>query len=92
MGAEVDLTQENAEIREAALLVLDAQVMPWLVDQLQAQWPRRTGTSAEAWSYDGSNLVNSIQYTEDIRTRDGLATDTVLQPLVNQAAQRTWTL
>ena len=92
MPAEVDLAQENAEIREAALLILDGQVMPWLVDQLQAEWPRRTGTSAEAWRYDGNNLVNAVPYTEDIRTRDGLATDTVLQPLVNQAAQRTWTL
>ena len=92
MDADVDLTQEDAEIRRAAQAVLDGQVMPWLVDQLQAQWPRRTGTSAEAWSYDGHNLVNVVQYTDDIRSRDGLATDTVLQPLVTQAAQRVWTL
>ena len=92
MDADVDLTQEDAEIRRAAQAVLDGQVMPWLVDQLQAQWPRRTGTSAEAWSYDGHNLVNAVQYTDDIRSRDGLATDTVLQPLVTQAAQRAWTL
>ena len=92
MDADVDLTQENAEIRQAAQAVLDGQVMPWLVDQLQSEWPRRTGTSAEAWRYDGSNLVNSVPYTDDIRSRDGLATDTVLQPLVNQAAQRVWTL
>ena len=92
MDADVDLTQEDAEIRQAAQAVLDGQVMPWLVDQLQDQWPRRTGTSAEAWSYDGHNLVNVVQYTDDIRSRDGLATDTVLQPLVNQAAQRVWTL
>ena len=92
MPGDVELAEENAEIRQAAQAILDGQVMPWLVDQLQAEWPRRTGTSAEAWRYDGNNLVNAVPYTDDIRSRDGLAVDTVLQPLVTQAAQRAWTL
>lgn len=86
----VDLTDERAQALGLAGLILDEQVGPWIEDQLHETWPRRTGTSARAWNYASGNLTNNVDYAEHIRTRDGLAVDSVLQPIVTEAASRRW--
>jgi len=87
---KVDLTAEAAQGWEAALAVRDQQFGPSVEDELHANWPRRTGTSERAWSYTPGLLANNVDYTEYIRTRDGLATETVLQPILTEAAARPW--
>lgn len=87
----VDLTDALRQLEVESQLVLEHRVMPWVVGELHAKWPRDTGRSAESWRFDGGNLTNSAPYTEYIRQGAGLATSTVLDPIITQAATRAWT-
>ena len=87
----IDLSDALQQLEVESSSVLERQVMPWVVGELHAKWPRDTGRSAESWRFDGSNLTNSAPYTEFIRHGGGLATSTVLDPVITQAASRTWT-
>lgn len=87
----VDLTSEGAEILAEARKVLRSKVLPGIVEDLHSAWPKRTGRSAAAWVQAGDTVLNPLDYAAGIRTRDGLATDTVLQPILNLAQDKTWT-
>lgn len=87
----VDLSAERELALELAQHTLESQVGPHVQDELRARWPRRTGRSADAWTYVPSLLTNSVDYTEDVRVQGRtLALDSVLQPIVTEAQQRRW--
>ena len=86
----IDLSDALAQLDEQAAAALDETVMPWVVGELRSEWPRDTGRSAESWRFDGQNLVNSAPYTEFIRHGGGLATETVLESIIDRAVSRTW--
>lgn len=90
-GVTVDLTAEMAQAAQLAGEVIDQQVGPWVEGELREKWPRRTGRSADAWTYSGGYLSNNVEYTEAVATRDGPAVQTVLQPISNEARDRAWT-
>ena len=87
----IDLSDALRQLDAQAADVVASQVMPWVVGELRRDWPRDTGRSAESWRFDGDNLRNDVPYTEYIRQGGGLATSTVLDPVITQAASRTWT-
>lgn len=86
----VDLTEVRREFeRQAGALWLRA--MAKLSLDVKREWPKDTGKSAAAWAFNGRQLRNDVPYSEHIRHGGGLATDTVLTPLIEQAVRRTWT-
>lgn len=87
----IDLSDALRQLDFESQRVLERQVMPWVVGVLRRDWPRDTGRSAESWRFDGDNLRNDVPYTEYIRQGGGLATSTLLDPVITQAASRTWT-
>ena len=86
----VDLSDARREFeRQAGKLWL--RIMVKLSLDVKREWPKDTGKSAAAWGFDGRYLRNDVPYTEHIRHGGGLATTTVLTPLIDQAVRRTWT-
>lgn len=90
-GVIVDLTAEMAQGKRLVADILDRQIGPWMESELRAKWPRRTGRSANAWTYSSGKLSNAVEYTEHIRTKDGSAAESVLQPITKEAQTRAWT-
>ena len=90
-GVTVDLTAEMAQAVQLATKVIDRRVGPWMEGELRAKWPRRSGRSANAWTYSSGKLSNAVEYTEHIRTKDGSAAESVLQPITKEAQTRAWT-
>lgn len=88
----IDLTAETQQARDIVSGVVNEQVGPWIADQLQARWPRRTGRSADAWTWDAGSqqVTNAVDYTEFVTIRGGLAIDTVLTSIESEASSRDW--
>lgn len=86
----VDLADVRQEFeRQAGRLWLRA--MAQLTLSVKREWPKDTGKSAAAWAFDGRYLRNDVPYTEHIRHGSGVATTTVLTPLIEQAVRQTYT-
>lgn len=86
----VDLTAEKAQAATEAAQVLSGQVLPWVVDELRQKWPKDTGLSAGSWDSTDTTVYNPVPYAEHVKDGGRPAVETVIQPIMNQAAERPW--
>lgn len=88
----IDLTQEIDAARKAASDAVADQVGPWIEGQLHTRWPRLTGRSADAWTWNPSarTLTNGVDYTPFIKKQGGLALSSVLTSITSEAQAIPW--
>lgn len=90
----IDLSREMRAAREAVGSALARRVGPWIESQLHSRWPRLTGRSADAWTWDpvARTLTNGVDYTPyiNLKNQGGLALDNVLTSIVREAQAIPW--
>lgn len=91
MGSQlvIDLSDARRDFERQAGAIWQRGMVRLLMS-IRREWPRDTGRSAEGWAFNGRQLSNGVPYTEHIRHGGGLATDTVLTPLIESARRETW--
>lgn len=90
----IDLTREIEAARTAANDAIADQVGPWVEARLRERWPRLTGKSADAWTWNPETrtLTNGVDYTQfiNLKNRGGLALDRVLTSITSEALAIPW--
>lgn len=89
-GVTIDLGSLKQDIIAEGSQVIDQAVGPWIAEELRRVWPRDTGRSGDAWTYSGGSLQNDTSYVTFTKTSGGLAIDTVLPEVQQQAARLKW--
>lgn len=90
MDVVVDLSDAFEEAKREVESTIHEIVGPAILREVEQAWPVDTGRSRDAWEWRDGALVNRVDYAEFVKAKGGLATETVLNPILNRAAQQTW--
>ena len=90
MSLRIDLSREIAQAKAEYEQILDEKFGPAVLQEIKAAWPTDTGASKAQWSWDGTSFQNDSPYAEDVKQRGQNAVETIVNPIIAQAAKRPW--